>query len=141
MIKHKTMSKKIYLDRIISKDGKKTGIAVSFERIPGFVYVPYRKNFSALGQLEEPHEHVIMRKDIFTKEEAEQQKNLRFMKIRDPRKLIGPSLKVSLERHSTDEYKVIATGVPVVDFEAERIISIEGKNLDLWHWLFLLFCW
>ena len=130
-IKEKTMSKKIYVDRIISRDGKKTGIAVSFERIPGVVYIPYRKGFSALGQLDGPPEQVIMRKDIFTKKEAGQQENRRFTEVRDPRKLIGPALKVILDRHQTDAYKVIATGIPVVDFEAERIISIEGQKFGL----------
>jgi len=130
-IKQKTMSKKIYVDRIISRDGKKTGIAVSLERIPDLVYIPYRKRFSALGQLDGPPEQVIMRKDIFTEKEVRQQENRRFTEVRDPRKLIGPALEIILDRHQTDEYKVIATGIPVVDFEAERIISIEGQKFGI----------
>lgn len=130
-IEQKVMSKKIYVDRIISGDGKKTGIAVSFERIPEFVYIPYRRNFSALGQVDGPGEQVIMRKDIFTGKEVSQQENRRFLEVRDPRKLIGPALKVILARHKTDRYKVIATGVPVLDFEAERIISKEGQKFGL----------
>jgi predicted RND superfamily exporter protein len=130
-IKQKVMSKKIYVDRIISKDGKKTGIAISFERIPDIVYIPYRKNFAALDQMDEPPEDIIMRKDIYREKEANQQKDRRFTKVRDPRKLIGPALNTILRRHKTDRYNVIATGVPVIDFEAEWIISTEGTKFGL----------
>jgi predicted RND superfamily exporter protein len=130
-IKEKALAKKSYVDRLFSKDARYTGIAVSLERIPHYVYIPYRKNFSPLDQVNQPAESVIMKKDIFSEAEARQLKDRRLTKVPDPRKLITPALKVIMARHPVKGFKVMATGIPVIDFEGELVISREGGKFGL----------
>lgn len=130
-IRRKALSKKVYLDRIVSADGKRAGIAVSFERIPESVYIRYRENFSTLEQADGPPESVVLRKDIFTAREIEARANEKWLEVEDPRKLIAPALGAIMERHRTDDFLVLATGIPIVDFEADRVTSVEGARFGL----------
>jgi predicted RND superfamily exporter protein len=125
-IKKKALTKKSYVDRLLSADARYTGIAVSFERIPPYVYIPYRKNFSPLDQVNRPAESVIMKKDIFSEAEARQLQEHRLTRVPDPRKLIAPALKAIMTRHPINGFNVMTTGIPVIDFESELIISREG---------------
>lgn len=126
IIKYKSL-----INRLLSPDAKYTGIAVIFERIPSFVYIPYRKNFSPFDQVNQPAETVIMKKDIFSETEARQLQDRRLTRVSDPRKLITPTLKVIMARHPVKGFKVMTTGVPIIDFEGESIVSREGGKFGL----------
>lgn len=130
-IKRKVLSKELFVDRIITKDAKKTGIAVSFEVIPKVIYAPVEKGFSPLDEANWPAEKVIMQEQIFTEEQAQQRPDLNLTKVPDPRKLIAPALKVILDRHRTDKYTVLTTGIPVIDYEGDRITSSEATKFGL----------
>jgi predicted RND superfamily exporter protein len=129
-IKKKTLSKKAYVNRIISKNAKYTGIAINLRRLPDHVYIPFRKNFAPTDQANWPADQIIMRKDIKSEEEARAYPELKFTRVTDPMKLIAPALKVITARHQpgTKNFKVMVTGIPVIDFEGEVILGGEmGK--------------
>jgi len=130
-IKQKVLSSKMYVNRIITQDAKKTGIVITFERMPDYVYLPVSKSFKPLDQANWPSEKVLMSNQIFTEEQAEQQNDLTLTKVRDPRKLIAPAVRAILERHENPDYKVIAIGIPMFDFEGEKIANSEGARLGL----------
>jgi predicted RND superfamily exporter protein len=91
-IKKKTLSKKAYVNRIVSKSAKYTGIAVNLKRLPDHVYIPFRENFTPIDQANWPDEEIIMRKDIKSEEEARAQPDLKLTRVTDPMKLIAPAL-------------------------------------------------
>ena len=45
-IRQKALAKEVYVDRIVTTDGKATGIAIDFQEIPEHVYLPFEKGFS-----------------------------------------------------------------------------------------------
>ena len=49
-IKRKALSSRMLVDRIITRDTKNTGIFVTFERMPDYVYAPVGKNFNPLDE-------------------------------------------------------------------------------------------
>lgn len=130
-IKKKALSSRMLVDRIITRDTKYTGIFVSFERIPEYVYAPVGKNFNPLDQAKWPPEKVIMRNQIFTEEQVKDQNNPDLVKVYDPRKLIAPAAKVIMERHQNPDYKAIAIGVPIFDYDGELISAQEGSKLGM----------
>ena len=130
-IERKALLKKAYVDRIITKDTKKTGIAISFEVIPDYVYLPVTKHFSPLDERNWPAENVIMHGDIFTEDQIKRHSGRPLIKVPDPRKLIAPALEVILERHKTEKYTVLTTGIPVMDYEGDWITSSEASKFGL----------
>jgi len=130
-IKRKALASRMYVDRIITRDSKSTGIFIAFERIPDYAYAPVEKGFSPLDEVDWPAEKVLMRDQIFTEEQAKQRSDLALEKVRDPRKLIAPAAKVIMERHRSPDYKAIAIGVPMMDYEADIINSTEGSKLGM----------
>lgn len=129
-IKEKTLSKKAYVNRIVSKNAKYTGIAVNLKRLPDRVYIPFRENFTPTDQANWPAEEIIMRKDIKSEEEARAHPDIKLTKVTDPMKLIVPALKVIMARHQpkAKNINVMAAGIPVIDFEGEVILGGEmGK--------------
>ncbi|MFC1713178.1 RND family transporter [Candidatus Poribacteria bacterium] len=128
-IKKKALSSRMLVDRIITRDTRNTGIFVAFERMPEYVYAPVSKNFNPLDEASWPAEKVIMRDQIFTEAEAQQRNDPALAKVRDPRKLIAPAAKVIVERHRNPNYKVIAIGVPIFDYDGELISERQGGKL------------
>lgn len=124
-IKEKALSKKSYVDTIISKDTKKTGIIITFENIPEYVYLPVKKGFTPLDQSNWSAEKIIMKSDIFNEEDS------KLTKVYDPRKLITPALKVILNRHQDNSIKITASGIPILDYETEKVISDESAKFGL----------
>ena len=116
---------------MITKDGKKTGIAISFEVIPKTIYAPVEKGFSPLDQVNWPAEKVIMQEHLYTEDQVERHPELSLNKVPDPRKLITPALQVILDRHKTEKYLVKATGIPVGDFVGDQVTSSEGTKFGL----------
>ena len=88
-IKKKALSSRMFVDRIITRDSKSTGIFITFERIPEYAYAPVGKKFNPLQEASWPLEKVLMRDQIFTDEEAKQRNDPELTKVRDPRKLIS----------------------------------------------------
>ena len=123
-IKRKTLAKKTYVGRLVSKDATNTGVLVTFKRIPDHAYIPYEGEFSPLDQVEWPADQVFMKKDILLEEEIAAHKDKIRTRVSDP-------LNVILGRHGHEGFKVITTGVPVIDFEGEVMISSEGGKFGL----------
>ncbi len=130
-IKRKALSSRLLVDRLITRDTRSTGILVTFERIPDYAFAPVDKNFNPLDQANWPAEKVIMRKQIFTEEQAKERNDLTLAKVRDPRKLIAPAAKVIIERHQNPNYKAIPIGVPIFDYDNELISVKEGTKLGM----------
>lgn len=131
-IREKVMLKKVYVDRLITRDGKKTGIIISFERLPRYVYLPVADDFVPLDQAKWPAEKIILAHQIFSEAQAREHPELALTKVADPRKLISPALNVIIQRHEQSDFKIYATGVPVMDFEVDRITTEEGGKFGLW---------
>ena len=130
-IKKKALSSRMLVDRIITRDSRSTGIFVTFQRIPEYAYAPVDKKFNPLQEASWPPEKVLMRDQIFTEEEAKQRNDPALTKIRDPRKLIAPAAKVIMDRHEDPDYKVMAIGIPIFDYEGELISAKEGSRLGM----------
>ncbi len=131
-IREKVMLKKVYVDRLITRDGKKTGIIISFERLPRYVYLPVADDFVPLDQAKWPAEKIILAHQIFSETQAREHPELALTKVADSRKLIFPALNVIIQRHEQPDFKIYATGVPVMDFEVDRITTEEGGKFGLW---------
>lgn len=130
-LRNKALSKKIYVDHMITKDGKKTGISITFEVIPQVIYAPVEMGFSPLDQVNWPAEKVIMQEHLYTEDQARRHPELTLNPVPDPRKLIAPALNVILKRHQTEKYTVKATGIPVFDFQTDVITSSEGVKFGV----------
>ena len=130
-IKRKVMSSRMYVDRIVTRDAKSTGIFITFERMPEYVYAPVPKGFKPLDEAKWPAEKVIMRDQIYTEEQVKQRGDLTLTKVRDPRKLIAPAARVIIERHKNPDYEVMAIGIPMFDYEGEVIANTEGGRMGL----------
>ncbi len=130
-IKRKALSKDVYVGSLITQDGKKTGIAVSFEVIPDDVYLAVKPGFSPLDQVTWPAEDVIMQDDVYTFEQMQRQPDVQLTRVADPRKLIAPALRVILDRHPSGDFTVLTTGIPVMDFVGDQITSSEGTKFGL----------
>ena len=130
-IRAKALSSKMFVDRIITRDSKHTGMIITFERLPEYVYCPVEKGFSPTDEWDWPPEKVIMRNRIFTEAEAAQRPDLALTKVFDPRKLIAPAVHAMLKRHENEHYKVLATGIPIIDSEGEKITAVEGKKFGM----------
>ena len=130
-IRRKSLSKPIYVDRILSKDARKTGIFIGFERIPDHVYLPVAKGFSPLEQAGWPPEKVIMADRIHIAEPALEKNDPALRKVADPRKLIAPALNVIMNRHDHGNFTITATGMPALDFEIDRITEQESTKFGL----------
>ncbi|MTI61141.1 MAG: hypothetical protein FH762_14400 [Firmicutes bacterium] len=124
-LKNKILAKKTYVGKIITEDCQKTGIIVTFQEIPEIIYAPVGKNFSPLDQADYSPQEVLMDENLYTKHQ------LGLNKVADPRKLIAPALKVILARHSDSKIKTTATGVPVLDYETDRMVTEEGTKFGL----------
>ena len=130
-IRAKALSSKMFVDRIITRDSKHTGMIITFERLPEYVYCPVEKGFSPTDEWDWPPEKVIMRNRIFTEAEAAQRPDLALTKVFDPRKLIAPAVHAILKRHENEHYKVLTTGIPIIDSEGEKITAVEGKKFGM----------
>jgi predicted RND superfamily exporter protein len=51
--------------------------------------------------------------------------------VADPRKLIAPALRVILDRHQHNAIRVTATGMPMLDFEIDKVTEREGMRFGL----------
>ncbi len=119
-IKNKLLAKQVYVDRLLSKDGKKTGIFIEFETVPETVYVPLLKTGAG------PQE-TAMQGDIYFEEELEDKSA--YSNIVEPKKLIAPALDLILQRNQYDGCIVTATGMPVTEYKIdETIISETGRT-------------
>lgn len=124
-IRSKVLSKDNYVGNIITKDAGATGIVVTFKEIPKSIYAGVSKDFSPLAQVDYPAEKVLLAEDLNSNSEP------KLNKIEDPRKLIAPVLRVILNRHQQAEVKTTATGVALLDFEADRLVYQEGSRFGL----------
>jgi predicted RND superfamily exporter protein len=145
-IKDKLLAKKVYVDRLLSKDAKETGIFIEFESMPDTVYIPVMKKgrsrqAAALQksgmeaapisesylQEKEARESGIttafMQKDIFFAEELEDLSA--YKAVQEPKKLIAPALDIILQRNQSKNYRVTATGMPVTDYKIDETIIKE----------------
>lgn len=129
LIKEKVFSKDAYVDKIITRDGKKAGIIISFEKIPETVYLEVNKNFTSLDQEKWPADKIIMQKNIFDEEDAKS--NNKLVPITDPRKLIAPALDTIVARHQNDDIEVKITGLSYVDYHGDKTIMTEGSTVGL----------
>jgi len=130
-LRERALAKPIYLDRILSRDGRKTGIFVTFQPIPDHVLLPVEKGFTPLAQASWPAERVILADRIREELGPGQRIEPGLRRVGDPRKLIAPALKVILDRHSHPDLRVTATGMPVLDFEIDRMTEREGTRFGL----------
>ncbi len=130
-IKQKLIQSKMYVDRIISKDLKSTGIAITFRRIPNTVWVKAGKDFSPMDQAKWVDENIIMRDKILYVEPDEFDNPEEWTKVVDPRKLIAPAFNVILKKHQTADFTLTATGIPLGDFEGDRITLDDGSKIGL----------
>jgi uncharacterized protein len=130
-IKRKALAKPTYINRILTPDAQNTGIAISFEMFPDAVYLPVPRGFSPLDEADWPPEQVIMADDIVSVEQAKRESNPALTRVADPRKLIAPALNAILARHQPGDFTVMATGVPVMDYEGERITAAEATRFGL----------
>ena len=116
-IKQKTLSKEVYVGRLVSGDTTATGIAIELQEFPEHVYLPVKEDFDPLDQLNWPAENVVMQDRIFTEEEVQGRADL--VKVPDPRKLIQPALNVIHQQH--DAYRH-SSG-------SRNVFSIPGGSL------------
>jgi len=130
-IRRRAMTKPIYMDRILSRDGTKTGILVGLKRLPEHVYLPVGKNFSPLDQADWPPESVIMADRVHTSEPPQKERDKTLEKVADPRKLISPALSVILDRHRHEEIVTTAVGMPILDYEIDRTTERESMKFGL----------
>ncbi len=129
-IKRKLASSKMYMDRMVTRDWRFTGIAINFERIPSRVFVSAAAGFSPIDQIDWPDNEVIMSESIYLdREEAENISNL--VVVTDARKLIAPALGAILRAHENPRYRLRATGLPIGDFEGDRTTTEEGARMGL----------
>ena len=126
-VRQKLASSPLYLNRIVSDDWQHAGVVVSFERIPETVWVEAAPGFSPMAQADWPKEKIVMSENIYYEKEEGRQ----LAKVVDPRKLITPALKAILEDHQKEDFKLLATGMPLGDFEVDRINAKEGARIGL----------
>lgn len=129
-IRQKLASSRLYVDRIITADLKQAGIGVSLERMPKSVWVKADPGFSPMDQADWPAARVIMANDIFAEPQTEANGKVP-VEVVDPRKLIAPALRVILADHQTADFQLVATGMPVGDFEVDRITIEDGSKIGL----------
>ncbi len=130
-IRERALSKPIYVDRILSRDGRKTGIFISFQPIPDQVFLPVKKGFSPLDQSDLPPDEVILADRIHSEAPAPKKGEPSLRSVADPRKLIAPALRVILDRHRREGIRVTATGMPMLDFEIDKVTEREGTRFGL----------
>jgi len=127
-LRERALSKPIYVDRILSRDGARTGIFVSFQPIPESVFLPVPRGFTPLGQAGLPADRVILADRIRTEDRPGAGGDAALTSVADPRKLIAPALRAILERHRDPAVRLTAAGMPVLDFEIDRVTEREGKR-------------
>lgn len=130
-IRRKALAKPIYRNRILTGDGRNAGILIGIDRIPDYVYLAVEKGFSPLDQDGWRAEDVILADRIFVENQAPGEKARSLTKVSDPRKLIAPALRVILDRNRREGFRVTATGIPVLDFEIDRIAEQEGTRFGI----------
>ncbi|MBN1798861.1 MAG: MMPL family transporter [Spirochaetales bacterium] len=119
-IKNKLLVKQVYVDRLLSKDAKKTGIFIEFQTIPENVYIPLVK--TGAGSQE-----IALQGDVFFEEEVEDKSV--YLNIMEPKMLIAPALDLILQRNQQNGCIVTATGMPVTDYKTdETIIAETGRT-------------
>lgn len=67
--KEKILSKKLYVDKIISRDAKKTGILVAFDNIPEAVYGAVGRYFNPVEEENYLPDEVLMAEDLYLEKE------------------------------------------------------------------------
>lgn len=130
-IKQKALAQKLYQNRILTPDARHTGLFISFERLPEYVYLPVKPGFSPLDEARWSADKVILQDRIFTEAQAQQRPELKLSRVADPRKLIPPALNVILARHPTTLCTVKATGMPVLDYTVDQLVFSEGTKFGL----------
>ena len=131
-IRRRALSRPLYRDRILSADGGTTGILVGLERIPPAVRVPASGSFSPLDQAGWSPEEVFLADRIFPADhDPGEPAGRELCTVSDPRKLIAPALGTILGRHRTEGIRVTATGMPVLDFEIDRVTDREGRRFGV----------
>ncbi|MCG8570646.1 MAG: MMPL family transporter [Spirochaetes bacterium] len=128
-IRKKALSKELFINRLLTEDCQHTGIIVNFERIPEHVWLKVNKNFSPVDQANWPAEKIILADNILSEQDLEAQPDL--SKIADARKLIAPALEVILQQNTNPDINVYPTGLPVLDYGADKIILAEGGRIGL----------
>ncbi len=130
-VKQRLIQSRLYINRIISPDLKYTGLAVTFEHMPESVWIKAAADFSPMDQVNWPDDRIIMQEDIHYSPPDEKSSSNPLLEVVDPRKLITPSLNLILKNHRTDDFKLLATGIPIGDFEGDRITAEEGARIGL----------
>lgn len=129
-IRKKLVSSRLYMDRLITSDWEYSGIAITFERIPESVWVDAEAGFSPMDQADWPDDKVITaEKIVIPFEESDLDPSL--VEVVDPRKLIAPAARAVLNAHDTDDFRLLATGMPIGDYEGDRTTSQEAGKIGL----------
>lgn len=128
-IRRKLQSSQLYLDRFVTGDFKNVGIMITFEVMPEQVWVKAEPGFSPLDQVGWPDDAIKMKEDIFYFPDGESGETL--VPVVDARKLIAPALNVILKRHRWEGFEIMATGVPIGDFEGDVTTTSEGGRVGL----------
>lgn len=129
-IKQKLSSSKMVMGKLITEDWRYTGISITFEHMPEVVWVDHPTSFSPVEEMDWPDEDVIMMDRIYF-DQTEVETPVHLVKVVDARKLIAPALKVILKRHRAENMSITATGIPVMDFEGDRLITEEASRLGV----------
>ena len=120
-IKQKILAKDIYLNRIITRDAKNTGIFLEFEKYPDVVYVPKKQNTSDTNI---PY----LQKDIFFEDEIKDFNQHK--KIIDPRKLVAPAYEYVLKQYDSEKYNLASSGSPISNYHISKAIQKDvGKTI------------
>lgn len=121
VLKKKAFLKDVYQKNLITKDGKVTGIFLSFEKIPKFVYLDVPENFNALAQEKWPDEKIIKKSDI------QYESSIKNTKVDDPRKLISPAVNTIIKKYKSQNIvnQITVIGVPLLDYQIDSITSKE----------------
>lgn len=128
-IKRRLASSRLYFERIVTRDWAHVGIAVTFERMPESVWVEAEKGFTPMDQADWELENIIEADGIFDDVSEYPEKEL--VEVPDPRKLVSPALRKILHDHQQEDFKLLATGMPIGDYEVDQITAEEGNKLGL----------
>ena len=127
-IKDEVLTNPNYVGRFITEDSQRAAIMITFETIPEAVYIE-KESFSPFEQSNYKPEEIFKASDIYSLSQIENQSN--FTRIEDPRKLIAPAVQVTLDEHQTDDFRIRSTGMPILDYEVDRVVGEETIKFGL----------
>lgn len=122
-IEEEVKTSKGALGHFITRDGKGTAIIISLKSdFPEEVYVDVEGRFNHLAQ-EETMDKVVLAGDVSLEEREG------MARVTDPIMLIRPALNAILAEHTPDDIKVTPTGMAIIVFERELLLTEEMSTL------------